>query len=668
MLPSASAASCLARAASLHGQGRLHEAIGAYRAALDLDPSLVEAANGLAIALAGSGRPADALAAFERVIALRPTLPHGYVNAAAILTALQDYAGAIERLRLALQRDPSHPQVLSSLSYALARSGGAEEALELARRAIGLAPGSADAHLALGTGLAELGDFEGAAAAARAAVELDPAATSGHTNLGNALLELDEIDDARAAYSRALAQAPADGLTIRRAIAVPAMPESTVQIGELRRRVDTELRQLLARKLAVADPVRDIGRTNFYLAYHGEPNRALHETFAEVCRRACPSLDFTAAHCSAYAGPGARIRVGFVSRFFHDHSIGRTSLGLIAQLDRSRFDVIALFVPPRRDDEMSGAIGSRADRTVVLPHALADARAQIAELRLDVLFFQDIGMEPYTYFLAYSRLAPVQCVSFGHPDTTGIAAMDYFVSSTLFEPEGAAAHYSERLHLIRDVGTLAFYYRPRFDGARFSRRDLGLEADALLYFCPQALFKLHPAFDETLRLILSRDPRSHLVLLEGTSPRWSARLRRRFETTLGGLAGRVAFLPRVGSRDFTSLLCLADVVLDTPHFNGMNTSLQAFATGTPVITLPTAFQRGRHTAAMYRRMGLEEAIATSELDYVERAVRLATRQGDRRLLSEAILANVAKLFEDANVVRGFEDFFFDSVATAAARA
>ena len=51
----------------------------------------------------------------------------------------------------------------------------------------------------------------------------------------------------------------------------------------------------------------------------------------------------------------------------------------------------------------------------------------IAGLKLHVLLYADICMEPFTYFLAFSRLAPVQAVTHGHPSTTGLPELDYFV-------------------------------------------------------------------------------------------------------------------------------------------------------------------------------------------------------------------------------------------------
>ena len=65
-------------------------------------------------------------------------------------------------------------------------------------------------------------------------------------------------------------------------------------------------------------------------------------------------------------------------------------------------------------------------------------------------------MDIRTYFLAFSRLARVQCVTWGHPDTTGIPNMDYFISSNLIEPKEADEHYSEKLQRLNVLPT--FYH------------------------------------------------------------------------------------------------------------------------------------------------------------------------------------------------------------------
>jgi predicted O-linked N-acetylglucosamine transferase (SPINDLY family) len=431
----------------------------------------------------------------------------------------------------------------------------------------------------------------------------------------------------------------------------------------------TRMHQVLDAMLAESKPDSSVDAdpftlrlwTNFYLAYHGEDDRELQQKTTEVYRRICPMLNYVSA-LDRQPLAGRKIRVGLISQFFRNHSIGRTSRGLFAQLSRQRFEVIAIFVAPVVDDEIAQQIRRDADRTVVVPPDLRQAQATIAELQLDILFYQDIGMEPFTYFLSYARLAPVQCVSFGHPDTTGVSTVDYFISNDLYEPPDAVAHYSEKLFLLRNLGSLAYYSKPVLSAAPKQRAAFGLPTDRPLYLCPQNLFKVHPDMDDLIADILRKDRNGVVALVEGRVRGWSQRLRARWQRTLEDVLDRIVFVPRLREDDYLNLISLADVMLDTVHFNGMNTSLEAFAVGTPIVTLPASFQRGRHTQAMYRRMGLNDLIAESAQDYVAKAVRLANDVEYRRATSERILHHNAVLFEDAQVVREFERFFEAAVA------
>jgi predicted O-linked N-acetylglucosamine transferase (SPINDLY family) len=450
-------------------------------------------------------------------------------------------------------------------------------------------------------------------------------------------------------------------LALKQACAVPAIPSSDNEIAEIRERIEFALDSLTPRGVRVESLDQLAFPSLFYLAYHGSSNRRIFEKLSKVLRTGTPGLEFTAAHCRQPRKPTGRIRVGFISQFFRRHSIGKTSYGLIAHLPRDRFEVVTLFIPPKIDDEVSRAIQLSSDKCLELPSDIEGARRAIAAFELDVLFFQDIGMEPKSYVLAHSRLAPLQCVSFGHPDTTGIPTVDYFVSSDLYEPELSHEHYSERLFQLRQLPTLAHYIRPKLVGSKSTRAHLGLDPDARLYLCPQMLFKIHPEFDGILIEILRRDPKGQLILVNRNTSFWSAAILRR----LSALAPDVISRVRVGAGwrgdDYLSALANCDVMLDTPHFNGMNTSLEAFAMGTPVVTWPRALQRGRHTAGMYRRMGLDALIVESADTYVDRAVAIASDAGLRSDLSRDINERTHVLYEDPAACAEFARFFEEAL-------
>lgn len=590
---------------------------------------------------------------------------------------------------------PAIRRLLDAAARAL-RAGSQGEAKAALDEAVRLAPDNAEAWQALGKLALDAGADEAAANILARAVALAPERHPARALYARALQRRDRVQEAvgqmRAAcslqadnpdyweglgileqaigntaaaaegYRRALALRPSLGLEAKLATLISPIIVSRAAMLAEREAMAAAIDRLLTAPMPAErldDPLRAALWTNFYLAYHGLNNHGLQVKTAAAYRRLCPSLDHVAAHSQRPRPTGGRLRVGLISRFFHDHSIGKTSLGLFQKLSRRDFEVTAILVAPVVDDSYSRAIRQHAEHCLVVPQDLPAARQMIGDLGLDILFYQDIGMEPFTYFLAYSRLAPVQCVSFGHPDTTGLPTMDYFVSNTLYETTGAAAHYSEKLYLLRDLGSLAYYHRPELPEPLKPRAAFGFGDDEHLYICPQNLFKFHPDMDDLIAGILRRDPRGRVVLVAGRIAHWTALLQQRWQESMPDVADRAVFLPRMNRLDYINLIAISHVMLDTVHFNGMNTSLEALSVATPVVTLPGQLQRSRHTQAMYRKMDFEECIVGDPEGYIDLAVRLGTDPELRARVAGEIRRRSGVLFEDEGVVREFERFFRD---------
>lgn len=601
-------------------------------------------------------------------------IPPQRLRKAAALLEAGDLAGTRAIVGPIVERFPANAEARKLLAaawyregLAQARAGRYAAAIAPLQHAAAIAPENAAIANDLGASVELTGDLAAALACYERACRLadEPLYLA---NLAKAQNRSGRHQAARATWMR-LHQHPRatdrDRYALYAALQLPAIPQDEAEIDAVRADVAAALAGLAARPLAIAHP-EDGYAMPFFLSYHGRGNRELFVSFAQVLRRATPSLSFVAPHCIGYAGPrGPRSRIGFISAFLHNHSIGHTTRGFIAELDRRRFEVVTLRLPPFVHDELARTIDADSDRVVRLEGTLAAMRATIAAEALDVLFFQDIGMEPWSYFLAFARLAPVQCVSFGHPDTTGIDTVDWFVSGELYERPGAGADYSERLHLVRAAGTLAYYEPPAAPGPADDLPEGIVPAPGVhRYLCAQTLFKVHPRMDALFAAILARDPAGEIVLIEATEAQWTQALWSRLQRSLGTLAGRIRFVPRARHRAYLQLITGAHVSLDTVGFNGMNTSLEAFALDVPVVTLPTDLQRGRHTAGMYRRMGLDRHVATADDDYVDRAVRAGCDVGFRAAWSADIAANKAVLYRDAAVVRQFEDFFAAAIAAA----
>lgn len=569
--------------------------------------------------------------------------------------------------RKAVEAAPGQADGHNNLGIFLRRSGRLQEALACYRRALALDPACAEAHVNLANALAELGRFDAAIGHYRQGLELKPASAMAYYNLGIALWNVGENDAAAEAFGAAAERAPDNfEYAVAHAFLLPMLAESAEQTVRWRRRYADNLAGLSAASASRRPPYGAL--TSFYLAYHNADNRPLLERLAGMFRARVPSLTFTAPHLRGRTAPpaqGRRVRVGFLSEFFREHSIGQLYEGLIARLDRSRFEVVVIHTAQAKRDAGRARIDAMADRTLSLPADVPRMQEAVAAEALDVLFYTDIGDCPPAYFLSFARLAPVQLTSWGHPDTTGVDTLDYFLSCEGIEGPDADDLYSERL--VR-LGRLPCHYEPvDLPQGGASRARFGLAEAATVYACPQTLFKFHPDFDAVLADILAADAGGVLVIIGGRHPGQEALLRRRWSRSFEAINARTVFLPRMGREDFLALLRCADVLLDPLHFGSGNSMYEAMLAGTPIVTWPGRFARGRVVAAAYRQMGIEDApIAASAADYVAQALRLGRdaglREGLRRRLREA--AGRA-LFRDAPAVREFEAFLLAAVAAAA---
>jgi predicted O-linked N-acetylglucosamine transferase (SPINDLY family) len=605
-------AELLSQALHHHQLGDLSRAAELYREILAIDPSHAEAVHFLGLVTSQSGNQAAAIEQLQRSIALMPVNPVFHCNLGLVYQMQGQLPQAEASFREGLRLDPDSAQAMVYLGHVLADQGRLEEAIPYFQQALRLRPDLAAAHAAMGLAFAEQG----------------------------------MADEAADSLEQALRQWPSVRLRIVLATLLPVIYQSLADLKRWRERLIDSVRNLL-QEGAVLDLTEEPAVNLFYLPYQGCNDREIQEQVASLYRP--PS--------EPAAGPPQRrngkIKVGFISTYFRNHTIGHWTRGLVAQLARDDFDVTVLSVG-NPCDEVADFFKQHCDRHVEVPKHLPTARRLIVEQQLDVLCYADIGMEPTTYTLAFSRLAPVQCVLVGHPVTTGIRTVDYFLSAQDLETEESAEHYSERLVRLKTLPV--YFYRPKFRPPHLDRHHFGLSEQDHVYACTQSLFKFHADFDDLLAGILRGDPRGTLVVFQG-NPHWDQLLRQRWAVTMPDVLDRVRFMAPLKFRDYLHFLAVADVLLDSIHFGGGSTSYEGLAVGTPIVTMPSQLLRGRITFALYKQMGVPDCVAASGEQYAAIALRLGTDPDYRKEVRGKILAANGVLFENPTGVRELERFF-----------
>jgi len=347
----------------VHQAGRPAEAAALYRAALAKTPDSFEILTDLSRALREAGDPVGAAEVLRRASQLAPEDAGPFVALGQILLELGRGREALAACRQALMRDPTGSAANLCTGQALLALGEPQRAAAHFRRIIETAPDASEAHNALGAALTALGDLDGAAAAFTRATELAPGGAEAYANLAGVLREAGQTEAASLAYDRAVDLGGGPGAMVKRALLLPVLPESVPEIDRARRRMADRLDRLRSGRVRLADPYREVGQTPCALACHGRDDRPLQESWAFFYRRACPELSFVADHCREPEAPKGRIRLGIVSAFLHDHTIGRLNRGFIERLDRSRFKLVVCRLPGRMD-EYAAAAEAAADELV----------------------------------------------------------------------------------------------------------------------------------------------------------------------------------------------------------------------------------------------------------------------------------------------------------------
>ena len=172
--------------------------------------------------------------------------------------------------------------------------------------------------------------------------------------------------------------------------------------------------------------------------------------------------------------------------------MARLSRGWFYHYDRNKFETYIYSISPKID-KMSQEYQENSDYFYHLPNDLDRVIKQIREDELDILVFLDIGMFAPISILASLRLAPIQCTTWFHPETSGFNTIDYFLSSNLMEPDNAEEHYSETL--IRLPNLAISYSKPEIPPITKTKKDFGLKEDVVTYLCCQSIFKYLPQHD-----------------------------------------------------------------------------------------------------------------------------------------------------------------------------
>jgi predicted O-linked N-acetylglucosamine transferase (SPINDLY family) len=319
--------------------------------------------------------------------------------------------------------------------------------------------------------------------------------------------------------------------------------------------------------------------------------------------------------------PGRRLRIGYVSADFREHSAPRVFGGMLTSYDRSQFDVFAYSNFSGKDDRFSNHFKQNVTvwRNIV---GLSDEAVSslIRDDQIDILVDLS-GHSSNNRLMVFARKpAPIQITAWGYATSTGMRAMDVFFADPVLVPPSDTKYFTEEVrYLPCVVGSFSLDSYPDLN-------ELPALSNGVVTFGSlNRLVKVSDNAYQAWAAILLAVPQSRLFLktpeLDDASNR--ERVIEHFSNA-GVAADRIIMKGRTSWNEHLRAFHQFDLALDPfPHGGGV-TTLESYMMGVPVITLRWPTMVGSVSASIITALGQQDWIANSSKEYVELAIQKAS--------------------------------------------
>lgn len=656
----------------------------AYKDAIALDEMWIDAYNNLGNLYLSAGNIERAEELFWQALAADPDQFGSYVNMGNLLVLRCQIDEAIEAYETALRLKPGDEEILQNLeivrglqkdpAQALLYSGNYfyqhqryQETIEIFTQFLEHQQGEVTLYQALAHSYQKLEELEKAIKTYREAIIIYPKFADLYLGYIGVLGETGNPNEVTVIAQIASKLFPQQTLfKFIYYLNLPVIYNNYQEIEYYRSRYTENLTELIKqtpleteqdKKNALAGISQ---HSNFFLAAQGYSNIDLQKQYGNWVHKivAANYPQWVQPRTMPPIGENGKIRIGYVSGCFWGHTVGKLSLGWVTKHNPENFEIYCYYLN-NRIDEYTENFKKHSHKFCENLTDIEKIAAEILADNLHILIYIDIGQQAQITPLAAMKLAPVQCTTWVHPETSGLPTIDYFLSSELMEPANPQQHYSERVVLLPNLGIS--YAKPALTPSTKTRADFQLRNDAVVYLCCQTFHKYLPQYDGVFAAIAQRVPQAQFVFIarpnSAIAERFRQRVKRSFANYNLNFDNYCVILPKLTENDYWNLNLISDVYLDSFGWSGGHTTLEALACNLPVVTYPGELMRGRHSYGILKMLNLYSLIAKEKADYIEIAVRLGTDHVWRQNIIERLKNHQNVLWDDLKPIKSLEEFY-----------
>ncbi|HZL38580.1 MAG TPA: tetratricopeptide repeat protein [Tepidisphaeraceae bacterium] len=629
-------------------QKALADSQARLRESLREGPSSAAGRHRVAVALHQQGKIAEASEAMRQAVALAPRSVGLRVNLAAMLGQLGKLEDALAELREAIRLGGDLPELHNNMGVTLEKLGRVGEAAAEYRRAVSLRDAYPEAHCNLGNALRKASRIAQATGAYRRALALRPGYAKAYEGLAAAAAEAGDADEAVACYRKVVELEPANAGAISALLYVlHYCPEQSAQSLFAEHR-EWDIRFGGAAR-AGEEPVHSGDRN---VPAHGlTADTNVCPTRPERARSSAGASDVADTNvCPTIAAP-SRLRIGYVSPDFRDHTVPRFISAALEHHNRAGFEVFC-YCDVERPDDTTCRLRGWADtwreiRGLDDPAVEAIIRADAIDILVDLR-----GHGANNRLTLFARKpAPVQVSMVGYFNTTGLPTMDYRITDAHMDPPGQTeALHSEKLARLANS---CWCYTPDADAPDVAEPP-SVRNGFVTFGSLNKIVKVSEPCARLWARVLEAVPNSRLLLTAAQTEDGAAQHGRAAHATqdrraqpaatgcatiherlarLGLPMDRVILLGKTGSRrEYLGRFAGIDIALDTFPFCGITTTCDVLWMGVPAVSLAGETSVSRSGKSILHAANLPELAAAAGDGFVQIAADLARDQARLREL------------------------------------
>ena len=581
--------------------GKTADAVTACRRSLDLAPGSAMAANNLVLALLKAGEPDQAATLATQNTQNFPGDAATWSAQGAVCLSTEEFEEALVAFDKSLELTPGDISVMHNRGTTLHRLGQYEDALQVYQKIVTEAPDSARSWFNLGNILQVLSRHEEAIDAFRCLLKIDPENAAALSLLAHSLHQECLWGELPSIRARVIELTRAE---INAGSIISTSPFSLLQLS-----APGDVRLASARQSARA-------------AENLSKNR--HEKMPPIWS----------------TQENEKLRIGYISPDFRNHSAGRAFLALLKEHDREKFSFFGYSTSSDQDDVTNDFRRNFQSFVQLDDLPFAEAARRINADGINILIDLAGHTRGSRLEILAERPAPVQAHFMGYGHTIGADYVDWLITDEIRTPASELDYCHENIvylpHTILPVHAPEISSVVQASGGIVDRISQGLPEEAVVFANFNGHYKFGAEIFAAWMQILQQTPGSVLWLMKFDGG--SVNNLRHAARQAGTDPDRLIFADKCSNSDHLARLALADLALDTRHHAGGVTTTDALWAGLPVLTLLEDGMVDRMGASLLTAAGLPELIATSLPDYVDRATGWGTDGAALAHLKEKLAA------------------------------